>query len=303
MKLELTASAVLCAALIISGCSSAPTLAVPTGEWENFTQQYQPVPQPVYTPLPVAPVELAQGPITTVYTPNPVVAFTPPPGSTPVKPATPSVMLPVSEKTVPQAPPLPPAVTPLASPGLPALSGSSFGVASAAAVPATMPAATAAVAPPGSVGAKPAIAPLAKTDPVAGKPLTPTTTTPAPAKLVTPVPPSPPVPAVPAPKPLKAWTVSPQNKTIREALAEWSAKEGWTFNSQGRDYWTVPQDFDVVASATFHGDFKDAVRKLIASTELTSTPLQPCFFNSNKALRVIRTNEECSPQASQGRKP
>ena len=96
--------------------------------------------------------------------------------------------------------------------------------------------------------------------------------------------------------------MSPQDKTIRETLAKWSASEGWTFNPLGRDYWTVPEDFDVVASDTFYGDFKYAVRKLIASTELTKTPLQPCFF-TNKAVRVILINEECAMQASQVRNP
>jgi hypothetical protein len=109
-------------------------------------------------------------------------------------------------------------------------------------------------------------------------------------------------PVAPPPKPPKAWKVSPEDKTIRETLAKWAVSEGWTFNPLGRDYWTVPQDFDVVASDTFYGDFKDAVRKLIASTELTKTPLQPCFF-SNKAVRVILINEECAAQASQVRNP
>ena len=109
-------------------------------------------------------------------------------------------------------------------------------------------------------------------------------------------------PPKPLPPPIPTWTVSPQDKTIRETLAKWAASAGWTFIPLGRDYWTVPQDFDVVASDTFRGDFKDAVRKLIASTELTKTPLQPCFF-SNKAVRVILINEECAAQASQGRNP
>lgn len=109
-------------------------------------------------------------------------------------------------------------------------------------------------------------------------------------------------PPKPLPPPIPTWTVSPQDKTIRETLAKWAASAGWTFSPLGRDYWTVPQDFDVVASDTFRGDFKDAVRKLIASTELTKTPLQPCFF-SNRAVRVILINEECAAQASQGRNP
>lgn len=73
MNYKLTASAVICAALI-SGCSSAPTLVVPTGEWENFNQ----------LPLQSLAPPVSAGPAVTVYKPTDVVAFAPPnmPGST-----------------------------------------------------------------------------------------------------------------------------------------------------------------------------------------------------------------------------
>lgn len=249
---------------------------------QQRVHQTAPVPK---QPLPAAPVESAKGPITTVYTPTPVVAFTPLASSTPVKPAAATVVLPVSEKPLPQTPPV-------STPAAPPLASSSFGVASAS--PGPVPPVTAGSPVPGTV--KPATASVAKVDPKPGS--MPATVT---ASSVS-TKPATPVPAVPAPKPLKAFKVSPEGKTIRETLAQWAKDEGWTFNPIGRDYWTVPHDFDVVATETFYDDFIGATRKLIASTELTSTPLQPCFFK-NKALRVIRINEECSPQASEGHKP
>jgi len=108
------------------------------------------------------------------------------------------------------------------------------------------------------------------------------------------------VPVKPAPKPLQAWVVSPKDKTIRETLAKWSGTAGYTFNPIGRQHWTVAEDFDVVASDTMYGDFRTVVRRLIASTELTKTPLQPCFY-SNRVVRVILINEECNTQTSQVR--
>jgi hypothetical protein len=39
-------------------------------------------------------------------------------------------------------------------------------------------------------------------------------------------------------------------------------------------------------------DFKNAVRKLLSSTDLTDRPLQPCF-HTNKVLRVIPKAELC----------
>jgi hypothetical protein len=275
MKSKLTASAVICAALI-SGCSSAPTMAVPTGEWEDFNQQ--PQQQQGFSQLPaIPPAAYNSGPATTVYKPTEVAAFTPPktPGSVPVKPEAPAIILPVAEK---------------------------------APVPAQVPVSTPKpVAPlPNQASVAPVASSKVAVGPAAGKPAAPSTA----ADKSKPAPGAPAMvlasaevkPVAPPPKPLKAWVVSPQDKTIRETLAKWSASEGWTFNPLGRDYWTVPQDFDVVASDTIYGDFKDAVRKLIASTELTKTPLQPCFF-SNKAVRVILINEECAAQASQGRNP
>lgn len=296
MKFELTASAVLCAALL-SGCSTAPTLAVPTGEWENFDQQPQSPPlPPASAPQPWQPsADFNQGPKVTVFKPNAVVPFTPP-GSTPVKPGAATIVLPVVEKA--PAAPAQLQASPTATVPAPITSSASTAYKVAQTAPAVPPAAS---TPTVLKSAKPVapstVANQAKLAPgVSPAPAT------AAAKPVTPVPPShPPVAAAPAPKPLKAWKVSPEDKTIRETLAKWSATEGWTFNPLGRDYWTIPQDFDVVASDTFYGDFKDVVRKLIASTELTSTPLQPCFF-SNRAVRVILINEECAAQASQVRK-
>lgn len=86
--------------------------------------------------------------------------------------------------------------------------------------------------------------------------------------------------------------MSPEDKTIRETLAKWATSEGWTFNPIGRQHWSVAEDFDVVASDTMYGSFIDVVQQLIASTELTKTPLQPCFYK-NHVVRVIYINEQC----------
>jgi hypothetical protein len=277
MKSKLTASAVFCAALI-SGCSSAPTMAVPTGEWEDFNQQPQ---QPQgFSQLPaIPPAAYSQGPATIVYKPIEVAAFTPPktPGSVPVKPEVPAIILPVAEKSPVSAQ----VVASTAKPVAPAAPGPTGPAHASASSKVALDAATSKPAAPSTAADKSKPAPGAPALVLASAEVKP---------------------VAPPPKPLKAWVVSPQDKTIRETLAKWSASEGWTFNPLGRDYWTVPQDFDVVASDTIYGDFKDAVRKLIASTELTKTPLQPCFF-SNKAVRVILINEECAAQASQGRNP
>lgn len=102
------------------------------------------------------------------------------------------------------------------------------------------------------------------------------------------------VPPKPLPPPIPTWTVSPQDKTIREALKNWTLRAGWTFEPE---YWTLPMDIPVTASATFSGDFKSAVRQLIAATELSDTPSQPCFYQ-NRVVRVVPINQVCDQMSA-----
>lgn len=101
MKFKHTASAVFCAASLL-GCSGAPTMAVPTGEWEDFKGSQ---PQTVA----FLPTAYNQGPATTVAKPTEVAVFTPPktPGITVVKPAEPAVKV-----VAPAAPVVKPGASP-----------------------------------------------------------------------------------------------------------------------------------------------------------------------------------------------
>jgi hypothetical protein len=99
---------------------------------------------------------------------------------------------------------------------------------------------------------------------------------------------APPVPAA------QHFTISRSDRTIREALVTWSARAGWTHDPE---HWTVPFDLPVLSSADLGTDFKSAVRALLASTDLTNMPLQPCFY-SNKVLRVVPKAELCDRMAN-----
>lgn len=99
-----------------------------------------------------------------------------------------------------------------------------------------------------------------------------------------------PIVKVEPPKPvIPTWSVTVADKTFREALARWAKTAKWTFEPE---HWTVPVDIPLTASATFRGDFKTAVQQMISSTELSETPLQPCFY-SNRVVRVVPYNEMC----------
>ncbi|MDH4602345.1 toxin co-regulated pilus biosynthesis Q family protein [Pseudomonas syringae] len=110
-----------------------------------------------------------------------------------------------------------------------------------------------------------------------------------PSNFAVAVPIKPSVPAVPAPPPIPSWEVTPKDRTMREALKKWASTAGWTFQPE---HWAVPVDIPLTAGASFRGDFKTAVRQLISSTELSETPLQPCFY-SNRVVRVVPINEMC----------
>lgn len=104
--------------------------------------------------------------------------------------------------------------------------------------------------------------------------------------------------AVATPKPVESaipvWFVSSKDRTIREALKSWSNIASWTFEPE---HWAVSVDIPITAGAPFSGDFKTAVRQLIATTELGDTPLQPCFY-TNRVVRVVPINQVCDQMSA-----
>lgn len=95
----------------------------------------------------------------------------------------------------------------------------------------------------------------------------------------------------------REWTASVKDGTVRSVLDKWSISAGWTF---AVEHWTVNRDLPISADTTFRGDYRAAVRSLLASSELTDLPLQPCFY-SNAVLRVVPRNEICDRMAAADR--
>ncbi|RZS86520.1 TcpQ domain-containing protein [Pigmentiphaga kullae] len=96
------------------------------------------------------------------------------------------------------------------------------------------------------------------------------------------------------------YDATPADRTMRQALRRWATAAGWTFEPE---HWTVDVDIPLAGSANLGSDFKTAVRELLASTELSAHPLQPCFY-SNRVLRVVPHAESCdrtsAPAGRQG---
>lgn len=84
------------------------------------------------------------------------------------------------------------------------------------------------------------------------------------------------------------------DRNMRRVLERWARQAGWTFQAE---HWTVDVDIPLVGAANFGADFRNAVRGLLAATELGERPLQPCFY-SNRVLRVIALSQACDRTAA-----
>lgn len=89
-----------------------------------------------------------------------------------------------------------------------------------------------------------------------------------------------PVPAsvsVPAPQKTQSWEVTTSDGTLFDALTRWADQAGWQV------VWEASDDLVIPANASFHGEFRDAVRALFRSF---TTSLDPRFYLRNNVVRV-----------------
>ena len=96
--------------------------------------------------------------------------------------------------------------------------------------------------------------------------------------------------------PVGRYSVSPADITMRQALERWARTAGWAFSAE---HWDVDVDIPLVGEAGFDTDFRSAVRDLLAATEMSDRPLQPCFY-SNHVLRVVPYAQPCDRRVSMG---
>ena len=92
------------------------------------------------------------------------------------------------------------------------------------------------------------------------------------------------------------FAVSHTDLHLRQALMRWAGLSGWRFEPE---HWAVDVDIPLSASAKFSDDFVSSVQALLASTELSDRPLQPCFY-SNQVLRIVPVAEPCDRTLGDG---
>lgn len=103
-------------------------------------------------------------------------------------------------------------------------------------------------------------------------------------------------PAEPARSHAPVFAVTPEDQHLRLALSRWSGLSGWRFQPE---HWGVDVDIPLTAGASFTDDFVTSVQALVASTELSDRPLQPCFY-TNQVLRVVTASEPCDRTLAPG---
>ncbi|MGB3436754.1 MULTISPECIES: toxin co-regulated pilus biosynthesis Q family protein [Achromobacter] len=87
------------------------------------------------------------------------------------------------------------------------------------------------------------------------------------------------------------WKISPEDRTVRQALARWAGKAGWTF---GPDQWEVNFDLPIQAPAEFEAaSFQEATQALSQAVAMTESPIRPCFYG-NRVLRVVPFTRSCN---------
>ncbi len=87
------------------------------------------------------------------------------------------------------------------------------------------------------------------------------------------------------------YQASPDDQNLRRVLHRWANENNWTFDTE---HWAVDVDLPITASFSISSSFTEAVQALVASTQLGSHPLKPCFY-SNQVLRIIRIAQSCAP--------
>lgn len=80
----------------------------------------------------------------------------------------------------------------------------------------------------------------------------------------------------------------PADQNLRIITERWSKIVGWTA------IWDVDKDIPIGTAGEKAGDYKTAMRWLLASTEFGDVVVKPCFY-SNSVVRIVRKTVKCNP--------
>lgn len=84
------------------------------------------------------------------------------------------------------------------------------------------------------------------------------------------------------------YQVTPAQKDLRSVIDNWANLVGWT------SVWDIDRDIPINMADAKENDFRSAVRRVLAATDLGDLPAKPCFY-SNNVIRVVRKTTKCNP--------
>lgn len=83
--------------------------------------------------------------------------------------------------------------------------------------------------------------------------------------------------------PPQSWQITPADGTLRTALQAWAERAGWQL------HWEAGVDVPVTVSATFTGDFREAVKGLFSALSASEVALNALLYTGNNVLRVTES--------------
>ena len=94
------------------------------------------------------------------------------------------------------------------------------------------------------------------------------------------------LPSVPLTSATPAFSVSPQDLNMRNALDRWLQQQGWQLA------WKIDDDLPLEFNATFSGDFKSVLTQVMQATNHMRTPTRVCK-HTNNVIRVVARAANC----------
>lgn len=88
-------------------------------------------------------------------------------------------------------------------------------------------------------------------------------------------------PLVVAPTPVKTWSVSVGDKSVRSLLERWTKSDGYQL------VWEISVDLELNANATMTGSFEDALSSVLASLKNSDYPIEAMIYD-NKVVRMVK---------------
>jgi hypothetical protein len=81
--------------------------------------------------------------------------------------------------------------------------------------------------------------------------------------------------------PSAQWELTTEDRTLKNALSRWCRQAGWQL------LWDLRVDYALSSRATLHGNFEEAVSRVMRDMSEAETPLHAVLYRGNKVLRIV----------------